>query len=449
MNANIKERSLNPMQNCPHKPQQNNLGNSLTSMLGVLLVLFGVLGLGRAAAAQEGVRIAAVVNDEAVSLLDLEGRIVMAIASSNSKDGPETRRRMAPSILRSLIEERLMQQEVRRLGIKVSTEEVEGGIALIEKQNGMPKGALRQLLQSSGIPISILATKTEIEIGWNKVIGREVLPNIRVSDEEINDAIKSIQTNAGKPQYLIAEIYLPVSNPSEESGARQVADQLFEQLKNGASFPRIARNFSNSPSSATGGDLGWLSYEQIDPEISPIIKAMKPGQVSLPIRTVGGYHIVTLRNLRINPGLGAGETTLGLSQFHIALSNVASEAEKNEKKARLLSLSSQATSCDGFEAAATKAGSPLSGSLGKIKLSSLPAKMKMELAPLGIGKISNPLETGGGLAVIMVCDRQEDKIDMDEIKKSITEKIKFERLGVAAAGYMRGLKREAFVDIRL
>ena len=437
------------MKNRPRKPQYNNLGNNLMSLLGALLVLFGMLGFSATATAQEGIRIAAVVNDEVISLLDLESRIVMAIASSNTKDGPETRRRMAPSILRSLIEERLMQQEVRRLGIKVSTEEVEGGIALIEKQNGMPKGSLRQFLKSSGVPISTLVTRTEVEIGWNKVIGREVLPNIRVSDEEINDAVRSIKTNAGKPQYLIAEIYLPVNNLSEEGSVKQVTNQLFEQLKNGASFPRIARNFSNSPSSATGGDLGWLSYEQIDPEISGIIKVMKPGQVSLPIRTVGGYHIVTLRNLRINPGLGGGETTLGLSQFHMAFSNGASEAEKNEKKAKLISMSGQATSCDAFETAATKAGSPLSGSLGKVKLSSLPQKMKAELASLAVGKISNPLETGGGLAVIMVCDRQEGKIDMDKVKKNIAEKIKVERLNIAAIGYMRGLKREAFVDIRL
>ncbi|MCK5547321.1 MAG: peptidylprolyl isomerase [Rhodospirillaceae bacterium] len=433
------------MQKPLNKPQRSNP----MSLLGVLLILFSMLGFGGAATAQEGIRIAAVVNDEAISLLDLESRIIMAIASSNTKDGAETRRRMAPSILRSLIEERLMLQEARRLGIKVSTTEVENGIALIEKQNGMPSGSLLQFLKSAGVPISTLATRTEAEIGWNKVIGREVLPDIRVSDEEINDAIKSIQANAGKPQYLIAEIYLPINDPSEEGGAKQVANQLFEQLKNGASFPRIARNFSNSPSSATGGDLGWLSYGQVNPEISAIIKAMKPGQVSLPIRTVGGYYIVMLRNLRVNPGLGSNETTLGLSQFHMSFSNGASEAEKNEKRARLVSMSSAASSCEELKIASAKAGSPLSGSLGKVKLSSLPQKMKMELASLPVGKISNPLETGGGLAVIMVCSRQEGKTNMDEVKKNIEEKIKIGRLGVAAAGYLRGLKREAFVDVRL
>lgn len=433
------------MQNCSNKIQP---GNPI-SLFMVLLMLFSMLGFAGTATAQEGVRIAAVVNDEAISLLDLESRIVMAIASSNAKDGPETRRRMAPSILRSLIEERLMQQEVRRLGIKVSTAEVEKGISLIEKQNGMAGGSLQRFLKASGVPISTLISRTEVEIGWNKVVGREILPKIRVSDEEINDTIRLIQTNAGKPQYLIAEIYLPISGPSEENGVKQVSNQLFEQLKNGASFSRIARNFSNSPSSAIGGDLGWLSYEQINPEISPIIKAMKPGQVSLPIRTIGGYYIVALHNLRINPGLGDGETTLGLSQFHMALSNGASEAEKNEKKIRLVSMSKDATSCEEFETAAAKAGSPLSGSMGKVKLSSLPQKMKTELASLRVGNISNPLETGGGLAVIMVCNRQNEKTNMDEVKQNISKKLKIGRLGIAAAGYLRSLKREAFVDVRL
>ena len=96
--------------------------NNFLSRIAVIVVLGWALALspGRNATAQEGLRIAAVVNDEAISILDLESRIVMAIASSNVKDGRETRRRMAPSMLRNLIDERLMQQEIRRLDIKVT-----------------------------------------------------------------------------------------------------------------------------------------------------------------------------------------------------------------------------------------------------------------------------------------------------------------------------------------
>lgn len=399
--------------------------------------------------AQEGIRIAAVVNDDAISLLDLESRIVMAIASSNSQDGPEVRRRMAPSILSGLIDERLMQQEVRRLGIKVTTQEVENGIARIEQQNGMPKGALRQFMKASNIPMSTLVSRTEAEIGWNKVIKMAVLPNIRISDDEVSDAIRTLKSNAGKPQYLIAEIFLPITGQANETGVKQVANQLFEQLKNGASFPRIARNFSQSPSSANGGDLGWLSYEQVDPEINSIIRMMKSGQVSLPIRTVGGYYIVTLRNTRINPGLKSGETTLGLSQFHVAIAKDASEAEIHEKRLSLVSLSGSAKSCSELEQIAAKSGSPLSGSLGKVKVSALPRQMKAELGAAPVGSISRPLPTGGGIAVIMVCSHDKGAVDMDVVKDGIKEKILFERINVGAIGYLRGLKREAFVDIRL
>ena len=418
-------------------------------LIAAVIGLFVILSVGKSATAQEGVRIAAVVNDEAISLLDLESRIVMAIASSNVADGADTRRRMAPSILRRLIEERLMQQEMRRLDIKVSMDEVEQGIKTIEKQNGLKPGGLQEFLQSAGIPMSALISRTEVEIGWSKVIRRVIVPSIRISDDEINDTIKTIKSNAGKPQYLLAEIYLPINDTAEESSVKQVADQLFNQLKNGVSFPQIARNFSRSASAATGGDLGWLSYEQIDQEISAVVRLMKPGQVSVPIRTLGGYYIITLRDERLNPGLISNETTLGLSQFHLSIGPDATTEEKTSRKSRLVSMVGKLNSCDEFNKAAATSGSPLSGSLGNVKLSALPPEMSAELKSLSVGSISNPFETGGGIAVIMVCSRDESGNNVESIKKEIEEKILIERVNIAAAGYLRELKRDAFLEIRL
>ena len=421
----------------------------IVMLVAVLFGLCTALYTYKSAMAQEGIRIAAVVNDEAISLLDLESRIVMAIASSNVADGPETRSRMAPSVLRGLIDERLMQQEIRRLGIKVSTDEVEQGIKRIEEQNGMKPGGLNAFLQSAGIPMSTLISRTETEIGWGKVIRQEIIPNIRISDEEINDAIRAIKSNSGKPQYLLAEIYLPIGNPSEKSSVKQVANQLFEQLKNGASFTKIARNFSSSASSAGGGDLGWLSYDQIDQEIASIVDVMQPGQISIPIHTAAGYSIVMLRDKRISPGLTSGETALGLSQFHLSISPNATIEEKSSRKSRLVTMAGHPKSCDEFNKMAASSGSPLSGSLGNIKLSALPPEMRSELQSVPVGGVSAPIETGGGIAVIMVCSRDDGENSMEAIKKEIEEKILIKRIDVAAAGYLRELRRDAFLEVRL
>ncbi|MDH5772533.1 MAG: peptidylprolyl isomerase, partial [Rhodospirillaceae bacterium] len=271
----------------------------------------------------------------------------------------------------------------------------------------------------------------------------------RISDEEINDAIRAIKSNAGKPQYLLAEIYLPIGSPSEEASVKQVADQIFEQLKNGASFPQIARNFSHSASSAGGGDLGWLSSDQIDQEIAAIVSVMEPGQISVPIRTLGGYYIVTLRDKRINPGIVSGETTLGLSQFHLTIGPEATIEDKTSRKSRLVAMVEKLKSCDEFNKAASASGSPLSGSLGNIKLSALPPEMRAELQSMPVGGVSSPIETGGGIAVIMVCSRDDGENSMEAVKKEIEEKILIQRIDTAAAGYLRGLKRDAFLEIRL
>lgn len=400
-------------------------------------------------ALQQGMRIAAVVNEEAISFLDLETRMVLVIASSRIKDGPQTRRRMAPEILRTLIEERLMQQEALRLELKVTSEEVQARIVSIEQRNGMPPGGLGAFLRQINVPISTLTTRTEAEIAWNKVVRRVLLPKVRIGDDEIDEVIEQIKSNAGKPQYHLAELFLPVLKPSDDAQVRQTAVGLLEQIQKGAPFPQMVRNFSRAPSAATGGDLGWLQTSQIDPEKLRVVRAMKPGQVSLPIRTLGGYYLVLLRNTRTSAGLGRGDAKLKLTQFHISLGKNPTNTERAQKSAQLQDLTNAITTCTQLESVSQKYGSPLSGSLGTVKLSVLPANMRAVLGNLAPGKASPPIATGGGLAVMMICEREDQGLDMEVVRKNVRSRLIGQRMDVAARSYLRDLMREAFVDVRL
>lgn len=399
--------------------------------------------------AQGGMRIAAVVNDEAISFLDLESRIVLAIGSSRLQDGPQTRRRMAPEILRTLIEERIMHQEAQNLELKVTSEEVAEQISTLETQNGMAPGGMRDFLRQINIPFSTITTKMEAELAWSKVIRQILLPKVKIGDEEIDEVIKQIESNEGKPQYHLAELFLPVIQASDTNQVQQAAIALVEQIQNGAPFSRMARNFSRAPSAATSGDMGWLQAHQIDPEILRVVLAMKPGQVSLPIHTLGGYYIILLRNMRVSSGIGKGDATLKLSQFHFALGKDATNVQADQKRAQLEDLTNGISTCDQLDTISKRFGSPLSGSIGTVKLSVLPDNMRAVLNNLPAGIASPPVVTGGGLAVIMICEREDQKLEMETVRNKIHTRLLNQRIDVAARSYLRDLMRSAFVDVRL
>jgi len=219
-----------------------------------------------------------------------------------------------------------------------------------------------------------------------------------------------------------------------------------QQIKEGAPFNALATNFSRAPSAAMSGDMGWVQASHLDSELLSVVSRMQPGNVTTPIRTLGGYYILLLRDVRNSPGLGSGDATMKLTQLHL---QAGPDGDLNRVASRLQSLTAGMTSCAQMDAIGTQAGSPLSGSLGEVKLSVLPNNMRTVLEPLPVGKPSAPVATGGGLAVMMICDRQNQGLDMDAVRAKITERLTIERLDITAQRHLRDLRRDAFVEIRL
>lgn len=393
-----------------------------------------------------GLGIAAVVNDDVVSMLDLNSRISMAIQSSQMTDSPEARSRISHQILRGLVDEKLKIQETRRAGIKVSQDEIERALKHIADNNKISVQELTNNLMSAGIPISALTSRLEVELAWQRFVGIRLSKKIKVGAEEITDEIARIQSNAGKPEYLLAEIYLPVDTPAQDRTVRTTGERLVLQMQQGVSFSALAKNFSGSPSAAIGGDLGWVQYVNLDPALQRVVSQIKPGTASKPVRALGGYYIILLRDVRTSPGIGGGDALIKLSQFHIPVSN---PADSTRIGAQMVAATRGMTSCAQLETLGAQSKSLMSGSLGEMKLSTLPKNMQNVLAELNVGQPSPPIPTGGGLAVMMVCERTDQGTDMEKIRDEIKEKLVENRLNVAAQRKLRDLRRDAFVDIRL
>ena len=405
------------------------------------------------ARAQDALRIAAVVNDEMISVYDLNMRLNFVVAFSGLPDTNETRQRLGPQILRSLIDDELKRQEATRLGIPVSEGEVERALRRVEKGNGFDKGGLDKFLASRNIRKSSLTTQIESEIAWRKLVQGRFGALSQVSDEEIDDVLS--KSNKGKPEYLVSEIFLPVDKPENEREILSLANRLIQQTQAGANFQALAQNFSKSPTAESGGNLGWNRLGQLGNDLDQALAKLRPGRLSPPVRTVDGYYILYLRKQQTARGLASPETAspvVNLQQLFLPLPPGTGPAAVSDAMEGAKIFADKAKNCEDLDKMGKEIGSPLSGNLGDIKTSALAPQQRDLVRGLPALKASRPLRTNDGVIVLMVCRRDEvENLELPAAghRERIANKLINERMGLAARQHMRNLRRAAFVDIRL
>lgn len=427
------------------------MGSVLYRLLCLLLLFTGP------AAAQE-TRIAAVVNDDIVSLADLNERVRLALVSSNIEDTPENRRRIAPQVLRGLIDEKLELQESKRLNVKVEEEEIAEALRRIEQQNNLPPGGLDAYLAQRGISKSTIVDQITATLAWGKLVRRRYGQQIVVTEDEIDETLAKLKENIGQPLSRVAEIFLGVDDPRQEEEVRRNAERLIEQLRSGAPFPAIAQQFSQSATAAVGGDIGWVQAAQLMPELAEAVQRMRPGQISPPIRAGGGFYILYVIDRRVAGQAPAPVPTEGSVQlvqvlFQLAPNASAQERERVERAAH--TVAQEAQSCDDMRRIGRERAPRGSGDLGRVRIADLPTELREVVGRLDVGIPSPPLPLRGGIGVLMVCQRDVPPpapIAVEPVlpsREEIAESLTRQKLENVARRYLRDLRRTAFVDVRV
>lgn len=267
-----------------------------------MLLLVLCAGLAAAPSVRAETRseaIAAVVNEEAITMSDVEDRMNLIIASSGLPNTKEIKSKLAGQVIGGLIEERIKLQEATRLGIDIKQEDIDAGFADIAKQNNFKPEQFAGMLAQAGINIGTLQNQIEAQIAWLRLVQQELRPRIAVSDKDVDDTLARLKANAGKTEYLVAEIFLPVDDPKAEGDTHQLAARLVSEITSGkAPFSKVAQQFSKAPGADQGGDLGWVQQGQLPQELENAVKTMAPGTFSPPVRSLSGYHILSLREVR-------------------------------------------------------------------------------------------------------------------------------------------------------
>ncbi len=404
--------------------------------------------LADTAAAQQprdtGRRIAAIVNRDAITLYDVEQRMRFMGLGGQIPAGGEARQRLVNEVLRAMINERLQLQEAARERVAVTDQEVQEQLAQIEQRNRMPKGGLATMLRQRNIDPRTFEDQIRASIAWNKVVQTKILPQIRVSDVEVQAVMKRLKENKDKLQYRVQEIFLPIDSPQQQARALATAQLILGQLRAGANFEILARQYSQTGTAATGGDMGFLFEGQMEAEIEKAVKQMKTGQIAGPVRGAGGYYILRLADRRTIGGRNPDVKSVTIAQAIIRVPDKATPAQNKAALDQIAKIAAEAKDCAGF----VKAAQAVSGQgrvIDDVVLEQQRPEIRALLTPLKVGQVSRTRFENGAHTVYMRCADGGKEPDEKEVRESLQR----QKLGAFADRYLKELRRSAYVDIRV
>lgn len=401
--------------------------------------------------------VVAIVNDASISEYDLRQRVALFVATSGVQSSPDALKKIRSQILDQLESEQLQIQEAKRKHMTVSAPEVDKAIDKIVTDNHLNLDQLKGVLAKNGVQFSTLRAQIAAQLIWQKTVEDEFQDQINITDADIDAELARQMEGADKPHYYVGAIFLAVDTPEEDAKVQKDIGDLETQLQSGAPFQLVARQFSQSPSAASGGDLGWVHDGQLAPELNDVLRTMKPGTISQPIRSTGGYYILALKARQEAAGTKiptvapkAPTDAIPLARLLLPLGPTPTREAAEGALKVAMEIESRVQSCEALPQIAQKVRGSVYNNLGPMKLSTLSADMQAVLSKTQPGQAAQPFVDQVGVEMIFRCDKPEPVITAftPPSRDQVQEELFDAQVTAFARRYMRDLRRQADVETR-
>jgi peptidyl-prolyl cis-trans isomerase SurA len=402
------------------------------------------------AATAQATRIVAVVNGDVITNADVGNRARLFALSTGLPLTPDVLDRLRQQITHQLIDERLRMQEVLRRRIVIQDKAIADSIHDIEARNGMQPGALRQKLVADGVSQLTLIDQIRTQLGWTQVLREQLGGKVTITDAEVADQQRLLAQQVGKPEYRVGEIFIPVDDPANAADAQRFAETVITELRAGAAFPVVAAQFSQNQTALQGGELGWVQPNQLDPEVARLASQMPVGAISNPVKVPGGFSIVTLQAKR-EIGREVG-TAVSLRQvflpFVSALNPQAPTEQQKQALEKAHGISASVHSCEQMEQVAKANNQTRPVDPGEVRLETVnPPAFRQVLASLPFDRASQPLVANDGIAVLIVCSREEKNLAQAS-NQDVRAQLLNERVELLSRQLLANLRRHAAIELR-
>ncbi len=418
-------------------------------------------------------RAAAVVNDIIISTYDLDQRIKLVMVTSGAQAGADVEKRLRPQVLRQLIDEMLQLQEAQKYNVKIAQEDLDKNFKRIAQQNNISVDQINKMLDENGISRSTLLNQMKADLAWQKLVQQRLAPRVTVSDDEVDAAFLRMKETSQSTQYLVSEIFLAVDVPEAEEQVKQNIQSILGQLKQGATFSAIARQFSQSSSASGGGDIGWVSDGDLPAPVGAAVKTLAPGAISEPIRAAGGYYVIGLREKKLKAGSAVQplaapkpqvakkmQSAVTLGRIAIALSSGASKAKQEQVREVSIEIYRSVNGCSGAGAIAKSHGATFD-MIGQMSVKDVAPQFRKILEQTPNGRSTPPLRGATGVEMFVICaGGMEPAVQVggggpgavtaatDVTKEEVENRLYNQELSMLARRYLRDLRRDATIEMR-
>lgn len=413
-------------------------------MVRKLLAAFAVLALpfaGAASAQESGPDslqlegVAAIVNDQPISFSDVRQRARMLLLSLGGQQPTQEQvQQITGQALEQLIDERLQLDKAAEFELEVSKEEIDGAVNDMAAQSEITGEALRTQLLSAGVNPVSLEEQMRAELAWNRVMSGLYGSRIRISDNQVDDQLDRLRAASKKTQYRISEIFLYAPDEETRTQAMEAANSIIEQLKAGADFRVAAQRLSSAPTAATGGDMGWVSINDLAPELMPAVEAASGPGLLQPIPVENGVYLLYIQNKR-----EPVEATTKVDLIRLITSDPTDEA--------LRAAMDKITSCDDVQSVANTTANLRAQPLEDIDIDELGPEGKSLVENAEIGKPTEIFAVPRGLATMYVCRREEGAEALPS-REDLKNNLKGRELNMISERELRNLRRDATIIYR-
>lgn len=399
-------------------------------------------------------RIIAIVDQGVITEQELADRI-RTVSGQLQKQGAELppQNVLEKQILERLIFDSLQLQLAAQTGLKVDDTQLDKTIERIAEQNKLGMEEFKALLENDGISLRKFREDIRNEITIARLREREVDNKLNVSDGEIDNYLTT-QANLGEKQdeFEVSHILIRTpedSSPEDLEKAKTKTEEALKQLADGISFSQVSAAFSDAPNALEGGALGWKNGSQMPALFLDTLKQLQVGEVSAPIRSPNGFHLLKLTNRR------GGTSTLVIGQTHarhilIKLSEVVSESDAKRKIDGIKERIDNGVKFEEMARQHSEDGSANNGGdLGWLNPGDTVPPFEKAMNELGLGEISAPVLSPFGWHVIQVLERRQQDMTKEASRLKARQEIRTRKSEEAYQDWLRELRDRAFVELRL
>ena len=280
--------------------------------------------------------VVAKINSKVITNLELTDRYQFVLLSSQIKGLlDQDKKSLLNQIIDKMVDEELIRQEADSLKIAVTNDEIQDAIELVALRQKKNAVQFKLSLIQNGVFFENYAKQIESELLWSKIISEVLRSKVKITESETKEFFEQQKFDINVKKLFIAEIFIPKDEDSSNHAAA-ISRKLVSELRNGADFRNIVKQFSRDSLSAEhNGEIGWVSQKDIDKKIYEEVSKLKKGEYSDPILLTDGYYIFKLIESKV-------ETKIEDQDLNVARNNIFMRKLQNVAKGYLMDLRKRA-----------------------------------------------------------------------------------------------------------